>query len=96
VPRQEADYNKAVTARLQPPSPRCVASATVPASPESPKAGNKASWAPRIAEGKATLYEHALKGYQGKSGVMPAKGARADLSDDLIKQGVDYMVQIAQ
>jgi len=61
-----------------------------------PKAGDKAAWGPRIAEGKATLYEHALKGYQGKSGVMPPKGGRVDLADDLIKQGVDYMVQQAQ
>jgi cytochrome c5 len=61
-----------------------------------PKAGDKAAWGPRIAEGKATLYEHALKGFQGKNGVMPAKGGRTDLSDDLVKQAVDHMVQLAQ
>jgi cytochrome c5 len=61
-----------------------------------PKAGDKTAWAPRIAEGKATLYQHALNGYSGKAGVMPAKGGRADLPDDLIKQGVDYMVSLAQ
>ena len=57
-----------------------------------PKAGDKAAWAPRIAEGKPTLYQHALNGYQGKSGVMPPKGGRTDVSDDLVKQAVDYMV----
>jgi cytochrome c5 len=61
-----------------------------------PKAGDKAVWGPRIAEGKATLYEHAIKGFQGKAGVMPAKGGRADLSDDLVKQAVDHMLQMAQ
>jgi cytochrome c5 len=61
-----------------------------------PKAGDKAAWGPRIAEGKATLYQHALGGYNGKTGVMPAKGGRTDLPDDLIKQGVDYMVSLAQ
>jgi len=61
-----------------------------------PKAGDKAAWAPRIAEGKATLYQHALGGFTGKAGVMPPKGGRTDLPDDLIKQGVDYMVSIAQ
>jgi cytochrome c5 len=61
-----------------------------------PKAGDKAAWGPRIAEGKATLYQHALGGYTGKTGAMPAKGGRTDLSDDLIKQGVDYMVSLAQ
>jgi cytochrome c5 len=60
-----------------------------------PKAGDKSVWAPRIAEGKPTLYDHALHGYTGKTGVMPAKGGRTDLSDDLIKQGVDYMVSLA-
>jgi cytochrome c5 len=61
-----------------------------------PKAGDKAAWGPRIAEGKATLYQHALQGYNGKSGVMPAKGGRTDLPDDLVKQGVDYMISLAQ
>ncbi|HYL02843.1 MAG TPA: c-type cytochrome [Steroidobacteraceae bacterium] len=61
-----------------------------------PKAGDKAAWAPRIAEGKATLYEHALHGFQGKTGVMPPKGARTDAPDDLVKQAVDYMVKMAQ
>jgi cytochrome c5 len=61
-----------------------------------PKAGDKAAWGPRLAQGKATLYEHALKGYTGKTGVMPAKGARTDLSDDLVKQGVDYLASLAQ
>jgi len=61
-----------------------------------PKAGDKAAWAPRIAEGKATLYEHALKGFQGKTGVMPPKGGRTDAPDDLVRQAVDHMMQMAQ
>jgi cytochrome c5 len=61
-----------------------------------PKAGDKAAWAPRIAEGKALLYQHALNGFQGKTGVMPPKGGRTDLPDDLVKQAVDHMVQMAQ
>ena len=57
-----------------------------------PKYGNHDDWAPRIAKGRATLYEHALKGFTGKAGVMPAKGGRADLKDELIKAGVDFLV----
>ena len=57
-----------------------------------PKTGDRAAWGPRIAQGKPTLYEHALKGYTGKAGAMPAKGGRTDLSDDLVKAGVDYLV----
>ncbi|MEJ0099177.1 MAG: c-type cytochrome [Pseudomonadota bacterium] len=59
-----------------------------------PKAGDKTAWGPRIAQGKPTLYEHALKGFSGKSGVMPPKGGRTDLSDDLIKQAVDHIVSL--
>jgi cytochrome c5 len=61
-----------------------------------PRAGDKAAWAPRIAEGKAVLYEHAIQGYTGSAGVMPAKGGRTDVPDDLVKQAVDHMVQLAQ
>jgi len=59
-----------------------------------PKVGDHAAWGPRIAQGKATLYEHALKGFNGKTGVMPAKGGRADWPDDLIKQAVDHIVEL--
>jgi len=61
-----------------------------------PKAGDKAAWGPRIAKGKATLYQHALQGFQGSSGVMPPKGGRTDLPDDLVKGAVDHMVSLAQ
>jgi len=59
-----------------------------------PKVGDKSAWGPRIAQGKETLYSHALHGFQGKSGVMPPKGGRADWPDDLIKQAVDHIVEL--
>jgi len=61
-----------------------------------PKVGDKAAWKDRIAQGNAKLHEHAIKGYTGKSGVMPPKGGRADLSDDAVKAAVDYMVSQAK
>jgi len=61
-----------------------------------PKSSDRAAWAPRIAQGKDTLYKHAIEGYNGKQGVMPAKGGRVDLSDDLVKAAVEYMVAKAQ
>jgi len=61
-----------------------------------PKSDDRAAWAPRIAQGKDTLYKHAIEGYTGKQGVMPAKGGQSDLSDDLVKATVDYMVSKAQ
>jgi cytochrome c5 len=53
-----------------------------------PKFGNKGDWAPRIAKGKATLYDHALHGFKQ----MPAKGGNPSLSDAQVKAAVDYMV----
>jgi cytochrome c5 len=60
-----------------------------------PMLSNKESWAPRIAQGKETLYEHALNGFAGQSGYMPPKGARMDLSDDEVRGAVDYMAEQA-
>jgi cytochrome c5 len=59
-----------------------------------PKAGDAAAWAPRRAKGMPMLYDHAMKGYTGQAGVMPPKGGRTDLSDDLIKQAVDHMLSL--
>ena len=56
-----------------------------------PKTGDAAAWAPRIAQGKATLYKHSIEGFQGSAGVMPAKGGRSDISDELVQAAVDYM-----
>lgn len=57
-----------------------------------PKPGDKADWGPRIAQGKDTLYKHALEGFTGSKGMMPARGGAATLSDDDVKAAVDYMV----
>jgi len=57
-----------------------------------PKFGDKAAWAPRIKQGKETLYASALKG----KGAMPAKGGNPSLSDDAVKAAVDYMAGAAK
>lgn len=54
---------------------------------EAPKLGDKAAWEPRIAQGKETLVEHAIKGIR----MMPAKGGNPGLSDDEVAQAVVYM-----
>jgi cytochrome c5 len=60
-----------------------------------PKAGDKAAWAPRIAEGENTLVQHAIAGYQGKTGVMPPKGGNPDLTDDEVHRAVVYLADQA-
>lgn len=57
-----------------------------------PKPGDVADWAPRIAQGRPTLYEHAIKGFTGKKGQMPPKGGRTDISDELVRAAVDHMI----
>lgn len=61
-----------------------------------PKSGDRAAWAPRIAQGNAVLYKHSIEGFLGSAGYMPPKGGRADLTDELVQQAVDYMVQQAR
>lgn len=61
-----------------------------------PKFGDKAAWAPRIAQGMDILVSHATNGFQGKSGVMPPKGGRPDLSDADITAAITYMVDNAK
>lgn len=61
-----------------------------------PKFGDKAAWAERLAQGADTLHKHALAGYQGKAGFMPAKGGRTDLTDQSVMNAVDYMAEAAK
>lgn len=60
-----------------------------------PRPGDKANWAPRIAQGMDVLYEHARVGYSGAYGYMPARGGAA-ATDSEIKAGVDYMVALSR
>jgi cytochrome c5 len=57
-----------------------------------PKFGDKGLWAPRIAQGNDTLHKHAVEGFTGKAGVMPAKGGMTNVTDASIIAAVDYMV----
>ena len=57
-----------------------------------PMLNDRAAWAPRIAQGMETLYQHAIEGYTGSTGYMPPKGARLDLSDAEVNGAVDYML----
>ena len=62
-----------------------------------PQLGDSTAWAPRAAQGRATLYQHALEGFMGPLGdEMPARGANPDLSDDDVKAAVDYMLEAAR
>jgi cytochrome c5 len=54
-----------------------------------PKIGDHAAWGPRIAQGKETLYQHAIAG----KGNMPPRGGTT-WPDATIRMAVDYMVSL--
>ena len=62
-----------------------------PGAAGAPKFGDAAAWAPRIAKGMDTLYEHSINGFMGEAGLMPPKGGRPDFADADIKAAVDYV-----
>ena len=57
---------------------------------------DKSAWAPRIAQGMDTLYTHAINGFQGAKGLMPAKGGNPSLTDAQVKATVQWMVSQAK
>jgi len=57
-----------------------------------PKLGDKAAWTARISQGMDLLVDHAINGFTGSTGVMPAKGGQAALSDEAVKSAVEYLV----
>ena len=62
-----------------------------------PKLGDKAAWAPRIAQGIDTLIKHAIDGYKGPDGnQMPAKGGNPSLTDEQVANTVKWIVAQAK
>lgn len=57
-----------------------------------PKLGDKAAWAPRIAQGKDVLYKHNREGFNA----MPPRGGASDASDQELEAAVDYLVSKSQ
>lgn len=51
-----------------------------------------AQWTDRIAQGIDTLNKHAIDGYQGPAGMMPARGGNPTLSDEQVEVTVAWMI----
>lgn len=65
--------------------------------PNIPQVGVAEDWVDRIAQGELLLYERAINGYTGASGMMmPPRGGNPTLSDDAVKAAVDYMIEGSQ
>ena len=52
----------------------------------------QAVWAPRVAKGVDTLVKHAIEGFQGEAGLMPARGGNPSLSDAQVEASVKWMI----
>lgn len=57
-----------------------------------PRMDDKAAWAPRVAQGADTMIKHAIEGFTGKTGVMPARGGNPSLNDEQVKATVHWML----
>lgn len=53
---------------------------------------DRAHWDARIAQGTETLHRHAIEGFTGSAGVMPAKGGNPALTDEQVVASVDWMI----
>lgn len=53
----------------------------------------RADWATRIAQGTETLHRHAIEGFTGATGFMPAKGGNPALTDEQVIASVDWMLE---
>jgi cytochrome c len=58
-----------------------------------PKVNDASAWSQRLQQGNEVLISHALQGFAGSTGYMPAKGGRADLSDEQVTNAVLFMVE---
>ena len=56
----------------------------------------RGEWAARIAQGADTLHRHAIEGFTGAAGMMPAKGGNPALTDEQVVATVDWMVENLQ
>lgn len=52
----------------------------------------KGLWSTRMAQGTDLLVKHAIDGYRGENGIMPAKGGNLALTDEQVKAAVEFMI----
>ena len=63
---------------------------------DAPRLGIADDWTPRLSKGREALYRNAIEGFAGNTGVMPPKGGFTELSDEQVREIVDFMVESVQ
>lgn len=56
----------------------------------------RSAWTARIAQGTDVLVRHAIDGFQGSAGLMPARGGNPALSDEQVEASVRWMLDNLQ
>lgn len=56
----------------------------------------RAAWASRTTQGMEILVKHAIEGYQGSAGLMPARGGNPSLTDAQVEASVKWMLDNLQ
>jgi cytochrome c5 len=52
----------------------------------------QAAWGARVGQGVEALVQHAIDGYQGEAGLMPARGGNPSLTDAQVEATVKWML----
>ena len=58
-----------------------------------PRIEDTSNWKNRLKQGRDTVIKHAIEGYQGKDGLMPAKGGNDELTNEEVILAVDYILK---
>ena len=61
-----------------------------------PKPGDKVAWKDRLPQGVEAMAKKSIEGFQGKAGMMPAKGGNASLTDEEVTNAVAYMADLSK
>jgi cytochrome c len=58
-----------------------------------PMVSDKGAWAERLEQGMDTVVNHAINGFSGDKGMMPPKGGNLSLTNEQVKNAVQYMIE---
>lgn len=61
-----------------------------------PMTGDAEDWKQRVAKGMNKVRDNAVEGFEGATGIMPAKGGYETLTDEEVIAITDYMVDISR
>ena len=61
-----------------------------------PITGDAEDWAARVSKGMRTVYKNSIDGFEGATGIMPARGGYPELTDEEVNAIVDYMVDVSR